>query len=231
MKGPKLLKREERFEIYRTLALEPLSFSEKDLVSFIQNARLDPRLAEVTTEHLRDFWWKYEPEKLNRMLKRQPWPAAVKPMLFQILEHCGGDRRTRAEFLEWTEKLTMGIGTVSPQLYFVPTLSPRSRSLDREVGECLPSFRKAGFLAKDLLFNKGLPGLIKAKPQVPNQHIKTADLLKLELLERIRPFLARESSPELQKRAGIDRTTLSDLRLGRLNRLSLKKLSRIADAF
>ncbi len=88
-------------------------------------------------------------------------------MIFQILEYSRGDRKTRAEFLEWTERLIMGIGTVSPQLYFVPTLSPRSRS------------RKLA----------GAP------------------------------------------KKSIDRTTLSDLQLGRLNRLSLKKLSRIADAF
>lgn len=229
MKGPRRLSKNRRFSLYLELKRHPLVFSEKDLSLFIQNSRLDPRLAESVTEHLRDYWWKYDPRSLNKKLKRQPWPAAVKPMLFQLLESCKGSRKTKIAFGQWAAEVLQGLpNSDSPALYFISSLEPRSRSLDREVNESLESFRKAGYFAKDLLFNKGQAGFIKSSADLKKSLGRAEDRLKLNLLERLRERMNDQKSLAKLK-AGLDRNTFSKIKSGRLDRVGLKLLSRALD--
>jgi hypothetical protein len=113
-----------------------------------------------------------------------------------------------------------GIESAPAGLYFVTPLRPRSEAFDREVTEALPSFKKAGFFARDRLFNKGIPGRIKSY-QDRDLRISTEDRLKFELFQKIRSH----SHPPIN----IDRTTASKIKLGRLDQLSVKTLSRVLD--
>lgn len=230
MKGPTRLPNEIRYRLYRELVLKPLDFTEKDIALFSQNARFDPRFAEVLTTHLRDYWWKYDPSLLNKKLKAQPWPASLRPLLNQILLRCEfPTSELRAQYSDWLILASRGIAPVKPQLYFESTLPPRSRSLDREVFESLPEFSSVGFYAKDLMFNKGLPGTVKAPPTTPKPPLRTEDFIKLNLFLSLRPLLSKKTLAELSKATGFDQTTLSEVRQGKLDQLSLRTLSELTD--
>ncbi|PWU14097.1 MAG: hypothetical protein C5B49_13760 [Bdellovibrio sp.] len=224
-----MLSPRDKSKLFRKFVSDPLSFSEKDLALYVQNARLDPRVAEAVTEHIRDFWWKYRAETLNKKLLRQPWPQAIKPMINQIIEFCDGDEITAKEFKAWSRGVIRGFGNSPPQLYFVPHVWPRSKSFDREFVDSLPSFSRCGYFAKDLLFNKGKARSIKGPPlnQAPALDIEIK--LKLQLIKDIQGYLAHFSTSQIMSKTGIDRTTLSKIRLGRLNQLSLKRLARFSE--
>lgn len=225
----KLLPQDTLHGLYQSIARFPLTVSEKNLALYTQNARNDPRLAEVLTEHIRDFWWKYDPQVLNQKLKSQPWPEAIRPMLIQIFELCESDLHTRKKFGLWMSKALSGIGKAPAQLYFFSTGRPRSKSQDREVAESLPSFSKSGYFARDLLFNKGNPGTLKASAKGMNTIIDSEAGIKLQLLATLRPQLLGKTLLALTHETGFDRTTLSKVRSGKVERISVKLLARLSD--
>lgn len=230
MRGPSLIRREDRFALYQKLVTDPLSYSEKDLALFVQNGRMDARLAEVVTEHIRDYWWKYDPKSLNSRLRKQPWGSAIKPMLNQISEYCKATATTKAAFSAWARDAVLGLPDVPAQLYFIGYLKPRSKSQDREVSEALPSFSKAGYYAKDLMFNKGLPGSIKSVPTEPTNAISSADILKCLLVSEIRERTAELTLASVSAATGIDRTTISRIRSGKVGSLTADRLLKIVDS-
>jgi hypothetical protein len=44
--------------IYRLVQGAPLSLSARQFAILVGKCRHDPRLCEVLTEHIRDYWWK-----------------------------------------------------------------------------------------------------------------------------------------------------------------------------
>lgn len=229
MKQPRYISQERRFVLYRELASFPLSFSEKDIALYTQHCRVDPRLAEVVTEHIRDFWWRYSPGVLNKALKKQPWPASIRPMLNQISEYCEGGEDLKAEFREWARKVCLGIGNVPPQLYFATVLFPRSETDDLEVTETLPSFSRVGYFARDLLFNKGLPKMLGRPDQEAGAILDAEALMKIKVMGEIRPMLLKMSLKEIEEKFQIDRTTASKLRGGKVEKIGLKRLFKIQE--
>lgn len=225
MKGPKVLRLQEIHELYQTIARFPLSVSEKNLVHYTQLSRLDARLAEVVTEHIRDFWWKYDPVSINRRIKAQTSPAAIRPMIAQILGLCEGDKLVKTAFGKWAAAVLAGVSKAHPQLYFVPSLRPRSKSFDREVSEARAEFVESGFYSRALLFNKGIPGSIKSFANAP---MNTETRTKAELYLKLRPHL-QITLKELEDRLGVDRTTLSEIRSGQLHKIGIKRLASLVD--
>ena len=228
MKGPELLSQEKIFSLYHDLVRSPLQFSEKEIALYCQHARRDARLAEVLTEHLRNYWWKYDPKDLNKKLKRQPWPASMKPILAQIFKYCKSSPEVKLQFSRWMRDCLVGIENANPQLYFFPTLV-KSKSTDREVSESLSSFSKAGYFAKDLLFNKGQAGCLGSIDSVMDLNIKLEDQIKLDLFRRIRPGLVTGTLQERAKELEVDMMTLSKIRRGLLGKVGTKVLAKIAE--
>lgn len=221
MIGIKNIPLERRRELYQEIPRNALLFSEKDLRHFILNSRIDPRLAEVTTEHIRDYWWKYDPCLLNSLLRKSCWPQSVLPMLFQIEAFCQADESTRQMFLEWSKKVRSSIPKAAPQLYFIDGLKPRSKTQDRDVLESLAEFRRAGYFSREVLFNKGLPKKIKKRedhdlPKSVTEKLRVFDLLG----ENIKNKKIKTISLELK----IDRDTAAKLKAKRIRYFSLERL-------
>lgn len=229
MIGPRLIPEADRFALYQAMVRSPMSFSEKDLALIIQNGRRDARLAEVVTEHIRDYWWKYNPELLNRRLRTQPWGAAIKPILNQIDEFCDAPSELRLEFQAWARTVIRGVRNSPPQLYFYDDSRPRSRSQNREVDEALVSFLSAGYVAKDYLFNKSRPKSIGQRPTASTTTVTRADLLKESISRDITQRVGGLSLKEVSQRYGIDRTTMSKIRSGKVSGMSVDRLSEISD--
>lgn len=229
MKGPKPMDPVFQVELYQRLVRTPLIFSEKDIAYFIQIARLDPRLAEVITEHLRDYWWKYSPRKLNQKLKTQPWPHAIKPMLAQILEFCVADKETLSNFKKWYRAVVVRLPDAPPQLYFNLNLPPRSPFLDRQVNESLESFTQFGYYSTSVLFNKGFAKKISNRPHTTNTILGQSDLIKLKLLSLARKFTKDKKIREIAAKTNFDRTTISQIKSGKLVNISIERLARFVD--
>lgn len=225
MKAPHIIPEAKRRALYRQVASRPLSLSEKDLVSIVQNGRVDPRLAEVVTEHIRDFWWKYDAKELNKKLRGEVWAASIKPMLNQIVEFCSADVETESKFKAWARQVVIGVPDSPPQLYFYLPLPPRSASQDREMLECIPSFSRAGYAAKDLLFNKGNAKSIAPVGKGPDTKMNSADLLKVNLAHQINTRLKDLTLKKIETSFRIDRTTASKIRTGKIEGMSANRLA------
>lgn len=168
--------------IYFRIQNNPLEIGEKETASLFDECRLDPRLMEVMTEFIRDFWWNLNPSILNAALKRNRTQGAIKPSLLAIFKNClFPNDETKKEFTHWYERVNVGLRTPkSPQLFYIGLNKIGSRSMNREVEEALPYFKKYNFFAKDPPFNKGIPGTVKIK----------STLLKDE---RIDPYLSTKN--------------------------------------
>jgi len=150
--------------LYHKVQMRPLEISEKDLARIFEQVRFDPRLMEVATEFIRDFWWSINPLIFNKCLKNNKSPYTVKPALFAIIRNCRfSSDEVKLEFIRWYEKVAAGIKDPNSQLFYIGLYKIGSKSMDREVNESIECFSHFNLFSKDLPFNKGKPGVVKTK--------------------------------------------------------------------
>jgi predicted XRE-type DNA-binding protein len=200
--------------IYYKVQNQALHIGEKDLARIFDRARFDPRLMEVATEFIRDFWWNINPTLLNRTLKNAKFPFAVKPAIAAILQNSAfPNKETYLLFLTWYEAVVAGIKNPRPQLFYIGLNKIGSKSMRWEEEEAIPCFTNYNLIAKDIPFNKGRPGVVKNREQLLNQKFDEKKSVKSELALKIKSYKEsnRLKNSELAEQLGINRTFISKI--------------------
>jgi hypothetical protein len=215
-----------RDAIYFKIQHQPLELSEKDVAKALEQARFDPRLMEIMTEHLRDFWWALDPEDLNTACRKMKSPFVIKALTSLILEVCTMTREERAPFSQWVWLSTRGIKDPPPQFLFIGLTPVGSKTAFNQLAEALPSFFKHQLIAKDLPFNKGNPGSLKTEKTPPANRLDELDLLKFKLGKEIKKIKSDRalSNHEMTKLTGINTVFLSRILNNKLQNISVEYL-------
>ncbi len=213
--------------LYYVIQNQALEIGEKDLARVFCRARFDPRLMEVATEFIRDFWWNVNPSIFNRCLKMTKSPEAIKPALRAILKNCQfPDDQTYQDFLFWYKVVVAGIKNPSPQLFYIGLSKIGSKSMALELDEAVDCFTNFNFIAKDIPFNKGRPGLVKSQALFSQGHISQKQKLKSELAMQIKNYKEQHQykNDEVSQKLGINRVFLSRILNNRLEKISVDYL-------
>lgn len=212
--------------IYFEVQHHPLSLSERDVVALLDQSRLDPRLMEVMTEFVRDFWWNMIPEELNKAAKKSKFPFMIKVATGAVLNYCKMAPDDKTAFVEWLRIVVRGIKNPAPQLLYVGIIPVGSRLAAEEVESSLPTFVKHNVFSKDLPFNKGKPGILKTEKNPPKNSIDALDLLKRSLAKKIKDlkFLKGFSNEKIIAATGINRVFLSNIMNNKLQKITVEYL-------
>lgn len=213
--------------IYYKIQNQSLQIGERDLARIFDMARFDPRLMEVATEFVRDYWWNLNPSVLNKRLKNAKFPYAIKPAIAAILKNSAFlNEETHSKFIAWYEAVVTGIKNPSPQLFYIALNPIGSKSMRREEEEAIPCFTSFNLIAKDIPFNKGMPGVVKTKDLIANQITNAKGLLKSDLANKIKNYKEANhlKNEEVSKKLGINRVFLSNILNNRLEKVSVDYL-------
>ncbi|MEK6628137.1 MAG: helix-turn-helix domain-containing protein [Bdellovibrionota bacterium] len=216
-----------RGDVYFNIQMHPLELSERDVAKALDKARFDPRLMEIMTEFVRDFWWRLDPTKLNKALKKSKSPFVIKGITSVIMDFSQMSKESRQEFIDWVYLCTRGIKDPNPQLLYVGVI-PFGKSLFRETAEALPSFFKHNLITKDLPFNKGKPGLLKTCASLSENRLSEIELLKLKYIQKIKNIKIEKklTNEEICQRTGINRVFLSKILNNKLDGISVEYLKK-----
>lgn len=213
--------------IYYKIQNQSLQIGEKDLARIFDMARFDPRLMEVATEFVRDYWWNLNPVVLNKSLKNAKFPYAIKPAISAILKNSAfPGKETHSKFITWYEAVVAGIKNPAPQLFYIALNPIGSKSMRREEEEAIPCFTNFNLIAKDIPFNKGMPGIVKTKDLIASQSTNVKGLLKSDLANKIKNYKEANhlKNEEVSKKLGINRVFLSNILNNRLEKVSVDYL-------
>ncbi|MFP5520385.1 MAG: hypothetical protein ACLGGX_10810 [Bdellovibrionia bacterium] len=213
-------------ELIYTFQNLPLSISERTLAIALDKCRNDPRLMEVCTEFVRDFWWNLQPKILNSFIKRAKHPFMIRAVTTVILDHCQLPIESKKQFLDWVTISCRAISLPPPQLLYVGIIPVASKSMQNEIESALPSFRKCNLISKDLPFNKGQTGSIKSANTLIGYKLSNIELLKNSLAMTIKNYKAEGlTNDQLIKRTGINRVFLSKILNNELEGISIEYLA------
>lgn len=217
-----------RPEVYHLIQMHPLNVSPREISQLFDRSRMDPRLMEILTEYLRDFWWTLDPIALNKAVKKARFPFVMKAALILILEHCEILESEKLEFIGWFQKAVSGIKNPAPQLLYVGVFPIGSKTLQHQVEGALPSLLGFNLILKDLPFNKGKPGVLKGKTQIPQNRINELDLLKVKYVQKIKDFKNKNqlTNEQLIKLSGINRVFLSRIMNNKVEKISIEYLKK-----
>lgn len=159
--------------IYHAIQTAPLKVTEAELALHLESARFDPRLYEVLTELMRDYWWNFDSSKVNEALKKNRSPYAIKPALSAIISQCSfSSEELKRVFEDWSAGCTKGIENPNPQLFYIALNKIGSPSMQREVDENQSYFSEFNLISKDSPFNKGFPGEVPSMAEMVFHHNK-----------------------------------------------------------
>ena len=125
------------------------------LVHYAQWSRLDPRLGELVVKYISQHWKNLHPIELNNCLQNTVWPA----VFGLIIEHISYDYKKKnktelALFNKWSECVLHNVQPAKGELFFIHLYRPGSKLLYEEALYSLKIYKKWGYLASDLMFNK-----------------------------------------------------------------------------
>lgn len=212
--------------LYLQLQINPLTISEKELAQILQRTRLDPRLMEITTEYIRDFWWTLDPQLLNKHIKKTRDPFTLIVATNLIHDHCSASDENKKSFLQWKLTATRGIALPAPQLYYIAQYPVASKMTWQDLEETLDGFKRANTFSKDLPFNKSKPGILKG-PQGPwSHHVDPIFLVKLSAIKKIKTAKNQKklSNSQLEDLTGINRVFLSKILNNKVENVSAEYL-------
>lgn len=198
---------------YQMIQQHPLSLSCREIVKYFDQSRRDPRLMEIMTEYLRDFWWVHDSHELNRAAQKSRFPFMIKASLVLILEYCKISDDIKINFANWFQVVVRGLQDPPPQLIYVGVFPIGSNALQDEVREALPCLLRHNLILKDLPFNKGQPGVLKSEQSLPENRIDELDLIKLKWVQKIKNVKSqfKLKNEELILLSGINRVFLSKI--------------------
>lgn len=199
--------------VYHLIQTKPAELSEKDFAFGLNRARLDPRLMEVITEALRDFWWNLDPEELNKQIKKTKNPFMLKAALSAILAYCRIEPEDQNGFHKWVLLAIRGIKNPPPQLLYIGILPIGSKSMKLEVELALPCFKKMNLICKDIPFNKQIAGILRSEKNLPVNVLKDIDVIKINAARKIKNYKKQHhlTNDELGARLKINRVSISKI--------------------
>lgn len=217
---------QKKGDLYFQVQNKPLTISEKDLADLLDQSRMDPRLMEITTEFVRDFWWIMDSDILNKACKKSRNPFMIKAIIACLFDHCEIETEDRMQFSAWTQRAAAGIKDPNPQFLYIGVFPLFSKSAEKELTESLICFKRHGLLAKDLPFNKGRPGRVKSEKNPPQNKVDEIDLLKLKYVRKIKSLKKDRnlSNAEIVSKTGINRVFLSRILNNKIENISLEYL-------
>lgn len=210
--------------IYK-IQMKPLAVSEKELAHSLDRARFDPRLFEVVTEFIRDFWWNLNPTFLNKACRKSGFPFMVKASINPILEYCQMKGEDKKNFSNWVIEASKGLKLPPPQLLYIGLHPVGSSIIQEELKQALPCFKKLNLISKDLPFNKSIPGDLKSEHHPAPNRTTEVELLKAKLARKIKALkLQGLSNEEIINSTGINRVFLSKILNNKLERITAEYL-------
>lgn len=217
---------EARGTVYYNIQMQPLSLSEREVAQAFDQSRFDPRLMEIMTEFIRDFWWAIDPIETNKACKKAQSPFMLKAATSIILDHCEMSKEDRHLFSDWLSLAIRGLKDPAPQLLYVGVIPVASSLIQEEIKRALPSLFKHNLIAKDLPFNKGKPGSLKTERNPAKNKVDEIDLLKLKLAGRLKQIKTQHqlSNEDVIRRTGINRVFLSKILNHKLENISVEYL-------
>lgn len=231
MKGLKqLLPPEKTPNVYWRIQRRPRSISHKQLICWTQHCRYDARLAEQLVEHVRDYWFRYDPAVLNALAQKEPWPSAIGFIVEHVIENCEKPVGIRTEFLTWASTVQRGLSPFPFGLFFIGAWPIASRAMNSQVVESRESYKKWGYYGKDLLFNKQTPGQVKApsplgKSLSIDRKAEELDFdmrLKIDLCRRLREYKIQN---KLTNREFANRLCLPESKASNIHNCKTKDVS------
>lgn len=117
--------------------------------------RFDPRITEVMIEGIARDWRKIDPRPLGDDLKSHPWKRAA-----GFLMDCATyliPPAERSSFRRWSRAVVAKPtqpSRLSAETFWIGLYSPGSRNLERQLTNCLPIYRRWGFVGADLPLNQ-----------------------------------------------------------------------------
>lgn len=197
---------------YIKVVYEPLNIDEKKLIRYASLVRKDPRFAEIITEHIRDFWWKYEKEVLVKKNKK------TIELLF-LVEMIKVNCETTEEFLEWVNYILTNskVEKQKKKEVFFKT-EPIFEKLQLKKQD--PLYEKYNYFGYEMFFNKGLPREVKNLKTAP---IRLKDEMKYLEVIKIKES-AKNNNYNNKKLAEIfntDETTVSNIMNKKVHKITL----------
>lgn len=222
MKGlSKLLPPDKAPEIYWRLQRKPDRISPKEFVHWTQYSRYDARLAEQLAEHIRDYWYRYDPVVINSLAQKEAWPGAVGFLIEHTLEQCSKSIGVRTQFQKWAATAQRGLPSFTWGLFFIGAWPIASAAMNAQVSQSLSSYKKWGFYGKDILFNKQIPGEIKAPSYRRNQPKRDEQVqalpidqhVKVTICKQLREYKIRHklTNREFAERLGVSQSKSSNI--------------------
>jgi DNA-binding Xre family transcriptional regulator len=228
----KNLKNETCGNLYAVIQSKPLLLSERDVVACLDRSRLDPRLMEIMTEFLRDFWWTQDPHVLNKAAKRAKFPFMLVASLSAIFAYCEIPSNLRAPFSSWYSAAIRTIKKPVPQLLYAGVIPIGSRSMQNEIDDGLPAFKKINLFSKDMPFNKSRPGEIKYKHSLAGIRSNELDVLKKTYAATFRTIKDSKKlkNQDIISAIGVSRSSLSKILNYKIEDISAEYLREKSEA-
>lgn len=123
------------------------------LALYTQWTRFDPRLAEICVLFFVRHWKELLPLKLREELLKQPWPGAC-AVLLEFSQRDFLESKEKQSFKNWRTLVTQGFPKSNEEQYFIGLRPIASIGMVDDARLSLAEYRKWGFLAREVLFNK-----------------------------------------------------------------------------
>ena len=106
--------------------------------------------------YISQVWRKFHPIELNNCLQKEVWPAVFGVLLEHIYFYYE-QKKKKTElglFRKWFECVLHDVQPAKGELFFIHLYRPGSRLMYEETLYSLNVYKKWGYLASDLMFNK-----------------------------------------------------------------------------
>jgi len=215
-----------RGNVYYKIQNQPLSLSEREIVFSFDQARLDPRLMEVLVEFIRDYWWSMDSARFNSAVKNARFPFMAKAAAICVWNFCEASESAKNDFRSWMQISLRGIKNPNPQLLYIGLYRVGSKTMMREVQEAIPCLFKMGLIAKDLPFNKSVPGTIKEQSTMSDT-VSDVEMMKSKLCAEIKKIKAECNlkNADIQRLSGFNRSFLSKTLNNKFENISAEYLN------
>jgi hypothetical protein len=126
--------------------------TEEDLALWSQWCRVDPRLAEIWIEYVRDHYGEISPLQLRELTLKHPWPAAIGVLLEHVFCFFSGPEAKI--FKKWMELVLSGVEPAKDEQFFIGLRALGRKLMYEDAVFSLVPYRRWGFLGREVLFNK-----------------------------------------------------------------------------
>lgn len=202
----------KEIKFYSRLNYSPLLVTEKDIASYLPYMRTNPRFAEIITEHIRDFWWKYDAQLL---VKKSKELNRLKVLVEMVAIYCEDQT---PEFIKWKDVVLKAPSKV--RVRKEPFFKLNSFFDKKQIEGSIEVYEKHGFFGDERLFNKDNPKVIGTREK---NRLRYLDKIKLQEVERLLKIIKDNnlSREDVMKKLSTDKTTVSHLMNKKVHHISL----------